>query len=227
MSIIKYTFKKAVNKYKFLYFITQKIKRIGKNFKSPISGINNIINNKGVLINVKYNIRGNNNSVTIMHGALISDTTIYMRGNNHSLKIGENVAYRGGCIWFEDENCSITIGKNTVIESAHLAVTEPNKSIIIGTDCLFSSNIEFRTGDSHSIIDIETKKRINMAQNIEVGNHVWIGAQAVILKGVHIGNNSIVGIRSIVTKNIPNNVVMAGAPAKVIKNDVDWLVERI
>jgi len=92
---------------------------------------------------------------------------------------------------------------------------------------MFFGEIEFRTGDSHSIIDNETKKRINMAQNIEVGNHVWIGARSIILKGVSIGNNSIIGTNSIVTKNIPSHSVAAGIPAKVVKNNIDWVRTRI
>jgi acetyltransferase-like isoleucine patch superfamily enzyme len=152
---------------------------------------------------------------------------IYIRGNNHKLKIGENCQYKGGTIWFEDNYCEIEIGQKTTIESAHLAVTEPNKKITIGEDCMFSYAIEFRTGDSHSIIDNETKKRINLAQNIVVGNHVWIGAHSIILKGVNIGNNSIIGTNSLVTNSIPSNSIAAGIPAKIIKNNVDWDRARI
>ena len=66
-----------------------------------------------------------------------------------------------------------------------------------------------------------------MAQNIVVGNHVWIGARSIILKGVNIGNNSIIGTNSIVTKSIPSHSIAAGIPAKVLKNNVDWVRERI
>ena len=72
---------------------------------------------------------------------------------------------------------------------------------------MFSNDIEFRTGDSHSIVDLDTRKRINYSQNIHVGNHVWIGSRSIILKGVNIGNNSIIGTGSIVTKSIPSYVV--------------------
>lgn len=50
-----------------------------------------------------------------------------------------------------------------------------------------------------------------------VGNNSWVGANAVILKGVHIGNNVIIGAGSVVTKDIPSNCIAAGIPAKVIK----------
>jgi acetyltransferase-like isoleucine patch superfamily enzyme len=206
--------------------IKPKLQKIIRNM-FPVRGKNNIIINKGTLFNVKYDIIGDNNVIEISKGAVLSNMMIFMRGNNHHLKIGEYVKYKRGSVWFEDENCVIEIGEKTTIESAHLAVTEPKRKIIIGYDCMFSNSIEFRTGDSHSIIDNETKKRINFAQDIIVGNHVWIGANSIILKGAKIGDNSIVGINSIVTKAFPNNSIVSGIPAKVIKDKVDWVRERI
>lgn len=82
----------------------------------------------------------------------MSDLNFYIRGNNHKLKIDKNCHIKGGSVWIEDYLCQLEIGQNTTIESAHFAITEPFKSIIIGEDCMFSSKIEFRTGDSHSVM---------------------------------------------------------------------------
>lgn len=133
----------------------------------------------------------------------------------------------GGSLRFEDDNCKIIIGDNTSVGSAHISATEPDKSIIIGSDCLFSYNIELRTGDSHSIIDLNTDKRINYAKDIVIGNHVWIGALSIILKGVQIGDNSIIGTNSLVTSIIPGNSLAVGVPARVVKENVGWKSERI
>lgn len=85
-------------------------------------------------------------------------------------------------------------------------------------NCLFSSNIIFRTSDSHSIIDCKAKERINQGKNITIGAHVWLSHEVNILKGVTIGgNNSIIGTKSLVTKNIPANSIAVWMPAKVIK----------
>lgn len=92
---------------------------------------------------------------------------------------------------------------------------------------MFSYEVEVRTGDSHSIIDKHTKKRLNYAKNIEIGNHVWVGAHTKILKGVIIGDNSIVGLGSIVTKSVGSSVIVAGMPAKTVREDISWLRERI
>ena len=224
---MKSRIKDLVKNNMFLLNIVLRLQRIGTKFKKSVIGKGNKIKNRGVTINVKYDIIGNHNLVIIEHGAIMSNMTIFIRGDHHQLIIGKKVQFSGGSVWFEDHHCIIEIGENTTIESAHLAITEPNKKITIGNDCMFSSHIEFRTGDSHSILDTVTNERINYAQNIEVGNHVWIGAHTIILKGVNIGNNSIIGTKSIVTKDIPSNVIAAGVPAKALKNNIDWVRERI
>ncbi|MGS0525300.1 hypothetical protein ACU8V7_09025 [Zobellia nedashkovskayae] len=85
--------------------------------------------------------------------------------------------------------------KNSTFEDTHLAVTEPSSKVTIGVDCMFANTIDIRTGDSHSIIDIKSNKRINYAKNIIIGNHVWVGAHSSILKGATIADNSIVATR--------------------------------
>lgn len=224
---MKGNIKAIIKNNRFLYILARRYQRFSNKYKKPILGKNNIISNKGVMLNVKYDIVGDNNVVEVMQGAVLSDMMIYMRGNNHTFKVGAFSSFNGGVVWFEDNNCEIEIGDKTDIASAHLAVTEPNRKIIIGKDCMFSSLIECRTGDSHSIIEKGTKKRINYAEDIVVGNHVWIGKHSIILKGVTIGDNSIIGTSSLVTKNVPNNCVAVGVPAKVVKENVDWLTERI
>lgn len=159
--------------------------------------------------------------------AIIENFKIYIRGSNHNLFVGKHCALSGGSFWFEDNNCIIKIGENTTFVNAHIAVTENGKSIEIGNDCMLAYDIEIRTGDSHSIIDVNTDNRINHAQNVKICDHVWIGADVKILKGVSIGKNSIIGTGSIVTNSIPDNCVAAGIPAKIIRNNVTWERERI
>ena len=208
-------------------YVKTQIRSIKAKYRNPVRGNSNVIRNKGILTNCVYDIEGNNNLVEIMPGAVLSNMRIFMRGDNHILRIGERCHLKGGDFYFEDNDCKVEIGKNTTVESAHFAVTEPGKSITIGEDCMFSTNIEFRTGDSHSIIDNTTKMRINYAKDIHVRNHVWIGANAIILKGVTLGNDCIVGTGSLVTTDVPDNCVAAGIPSKVIKENINWLKKRI
>ena len=61
-----------------------------------------------------------------------------------------------------------------------------------------------------------------MTAPISIGNHVWIGAGATILKGVTIGDNAIIGAGSVVTKDVPPNTIVAGNPAHIIRQRIEW-----
>ncbi len=200
--------------------------------RKNIRGLSNIVRidtSKVVpfLSNVIFDINGNDNIVVIKSGTQIHNTKISIRGSRHKLVIEENCIIKGGCLWFDDYDCQITIGNGTVIGEAELGVTEPNSSITIGQDCMMAYGIEMRTGDSHSIIDLASNERINHAQSVTIGNHVWIGRHVQILKGVSIGSNSIIGIRSVVTKDVSENSIAVGVPARVSKSGVTWIFEKI
>ena len=108
----------------------------------------------------------------------------------------------------------------------HLACTE-SKTIKVDNDCLFSSEIVFRTGDSHSLVDMEGN-RVNPAADIEICDHVWMGYRVLINKGVFVAPDNMIGTGAIVTKRFEeSNTVIAGVPAKVIKKDTNWLSKRI
>ena len=64
-------------------------------------------------------------------------------------------------------------------------------------------------------------KKVN-TKAIVIGDHVWIGKNVTILKGVKIGNNAIIAAGSIVTKDVPNNTLFGGNPAVIISEGVDW-----
>ena len=130
-------------------------------------------------------------------------------------------------IHIEDDNGAILIGKNTTIAGfTHLACIE-GTSITIGEDCMFSKDITFRTGDSHSIVD-EEGRRINPSKDIFIGNHVWVGNRVIVTKGSYVSDNSIIGTGSIVSKVFEEpNIIIAGVPAKKVKEKVNWLRTRI
>ncbi|MCD7973512.1 MAG: acyltransferase [Candidatus Azobacteroides sp.] len=212
--------------YRFFKNIAVKYKSYFSKYKKKVRGKNNSLIRNDTEVNVKFDIVGNNNTIHIHKGAFLSNLLIYMRGDNHQLEIGENCRFKG-CCWFEDNNCKIIISSGTTIESADFAVTEPGKKITVGKNCMFSYAIELKTGDSHSIIEKETNKRINYAKDIYIDDHVWIGAHATILKGVRIEKDAIVGAYSVVTKDIPAGCIVAGNPAKIVKDNIYWKSERI
>lgn len=91
-----------------------------------------------------------------------------------------------------------------------------SKSITIGDDTIFANRCVIRDSDIHSI-----DGSVNTAP-IVIDNHVWVGTNSIILKGVTIGDGAVIGAGSVVTKNVPPNCLAAGNPAKVIKKNISW-----
>jgi acetyltransferase-like isoleucine patch superfamily enzyme len=85
--------------------------------------------------------------------------------------------------------------------------------ISIGEGTMIGPHVIIAT-DNHDL----QNKMILACKSVEIGNNVWIGAGARILPGVHIGDNAVVGAGAVVTKNVEANTVVAGVPAKYIKN---------
>ncbi|GAB6012659.1 acyltransferase [Viscerimonas tarda] len=194
--------------------------------KNAIKGSNNKIVNRGRFYKVNKKIFGDNNYVEVDELSALSDVNIMIRGNNNRITIGKSTNING-TLWIEGSNCHITIGNRVTVINASFTVTEDNLAITVGDSCLFSYGIEVRTSDSHSIIDLASKERINRGESIEIGNHVWVGVKTMLLKGVKIGDDSVIGAQSLVTKDVPANSIAAGNPAKVVKSDITWDINQI
>ena len=88
--------------------------------------------------------------------------------------------------------------------------------VTIGDDCFIGPNVSIYTA-CHSTDPVERNSRREWAEPVSIGNNVWIGGSVTILPGVTIGDNTTIGAGSVVTKDIPANVVAAGNPCKVIR----------
>ncbi len=184
---------------------------------------NNIVcfKNKTLLKNSNVIIEGSNNILYINKETLLTNSYIKIEGNNNRISIGSNCCLKNLIIDMKNENSVIKIGDKTTIEEARVTSFEPYK-IEIGKDCMFSADIVIMNTDVHRIYDVDTKLKTNEGKSISIGNHVWLGMRAVILKGVNIGDNSIVAAGSIVTKDVKANTIVSGSPAKQIKENKNW-----
>lgn len=89
------------------------------------------------------------------------------------------------------------------------------RSIVIGDNCMFANEAFVSDADWHGLYD--RSQSVGNAEPVILGNNVWIGDRAMVFKGVTIGDNSIVGAGSVVLKDVPPNVCVAGNPAQVVK----------
>lgn len=196
--------------------------------KFRIKGCNNTLNfNSANLTGTHFDVVGNNINIQIGDGSKLTGLLVYIRGDNHTVQIGRKCRFRrGGEIWMENINGVVSIGNITTVEEVHFASTEGGE-IIVGNDCMLANDIDIRTGDSHSIISNDSGERINHAQDVNLKDHVWVGAHVRILKGTTIGKGSIIATSSVVSRSVPAGVISAGVPNKTIKNNIRWDRERL
>ena len=186
-----------------------------------------IICNGAALYKCRFHCAGKNYSIVVSEGAILRNCKFKIKGNNNVIEIGDSVSIKDGEFWIEEDGNRIEVGaRSSLCGKIHLACTE-GTCIKIGESCLFSSEIVIRTGDSHSVLNLEGH-RINHAQDVNIDNHVWVGQRVCITKGTHISSNSVVGTGAVCTKSIEeSNVVIAGVPAQIVKRNVTWCNERI
>lgn len=95
-----------------------------------------------------------------------------------------------------------------------------NSHIKIGNGCIIAMGTVIRDNDG-GIHIIKTPNYVN-SRPIVIGNHVWLGENVMILKGVTIGEGSVIAAGSLVTKDIPPHCLAMGAPAKVVRENIEW-----
>jgi maltose O-acetyltransferase len=136
-------------------------------------------------------------------------------------KVGKNVWVEGP--FFCDYGVNITIGSGTFV-NANAVFLDCNK-IEIGENVLIGPSVQIYTA-SHPLsaserithdFESDTSRYKTFALPVKIGNKCWIGGGSIILPGVTIGNNVTVAAGSIVTKDIPDNVLVLGSPAAIIK----------
>lgn len=130
---------------------------------------------------------------------------------------GDLILYEGVCVRIT-EGAKCTFGHHTYLNRS--TSIDCTLEISIGDYCAISDNVQILDSDFHTI----THDGISSigSRPIHIGNHVWIGRSAIILKGVTIGDGAIIGAGSVVTRDVPPRCLAVGNPARVIKENVEW-----
>jgi len=110
----------------------------------------------------------------------------------------------------------VEIGAKTVLGQE--CTISAYERVRIGEQCVIADRAMFIDFD-HGVVEVERPIRLQgiYTRPVEVGSNVWIGYGACILRGVHVGDNAIVGTNAVVTKDVPANAVVAGVPARVVR----------
>jgi acetyltransferase-like isoleucine patch superfamily enzyme len=144
--------------------------------------------------------------------------------NKGKIEIGDNVSlnsfpngelYKTG-LFAHLKQSQIRIGNKCDLNGT---IIHSRNSVTIGDNCLFGPGVIILDNDSHNTSTDPFQRRTgNIADTpVVIGNNVWVGMRSIIMKGVHIGDNSIIASGSVVTKSVPSNQLYGGNPAVFIK----------
>lgn len=137
---------------------------------------------------------------------------------NNGLK-GNPIGRPQRCVLFVDRNAILTIGKNVGMSSTAIIC---HKNIVIGDCVKIGGGVCIYDTDFHSLDSSVRNSNKDLLEKkckeVVIKDNVFIGAHSTILKGVTIGENSIIGACSVVSKSVPNNQIWAGNPATFIRN---------
>lgn len=186
--------------------------------------INKIERKSKIICLKKSNFQLAKSSKIILNGTLMfSDNDINGSTRQSNLRMDKNsileirkffsVYYGADIILFE--GAKLKLGSGFFNSNIKIRCHE---RIEIGEDVAISHDVTIMDSDAHEGLWDGYEK----TKPIKIGNHVWIGTRVIILKGVTIGDNAIIAAGSVVTKDIPNNTIVAGVPAKVIKTNINW-----
>ena len=146
----------------------------------------------------------------------------YVNISGPNIVIGDSVTMIGESdnpvsigVWGREQGLgSITIGKAALLSPG--TRISASDEIVIGDSVMIANGVYITDSDWHDVYD--RTERSEKITPVHIENNVWLGDGVKVLKGVRIGENSIVGAGAIITRDVPPNVVVAGNPAKIVKH---------
>lgn len=192
-------------------------------------------------------VEGDDNRIELAAGAVVGPDdplrpapVLEIHGSRNQVSIGTRALANmqvkldgDDCRLHIDADCNLTfnanlraagaihVGQGTTMVKASLQVHETG-SITIGKDCMISTLVYLSVSDIHPIYDRDTGERLNPAASVQIGDHVWLGLRSMIMKGADIGSGAVVAAAAVVSGKVPPNTIVAGTPARVVRENVEW-----
>jgi acetyltransferase-like isoleucine patch superfamily enzyme len=149
---------------------------------------------------------------------------VRIRKSGGSIAVGNFVRFEEGCkiavVSRESTRASLTIGAFSTIGARTLI--NVMQQVTIGDHCLIAWDCDIMDTDFHHIDIGDDAPALPRTAPVRIGNNVWVGAHSIILKGVTIGDNSVIAAGSVVTRDVPGNSLAGGNPARVIRPIKGW-----
>jgi acetyltransferase-like isoleucine patch superfamily enzyme len=135
-----------------------------------------------------------------------------------TLEINGHVSFLKGTKIDVEPNALLSIGDGSSI--GEQSKIKCSRRINIGKNCAISWNVNITDTDGHELTG--GSARNEKTKEITIKDNAWIGFNSIILKGVTIGSNSVIGAGTVVTKDTPDNSLVAGNPGRLIKTGISW-----
>jgi acetyltransferase-like isoleucine patch superfamily enzyme len=154
----------------------------------------------------------------IVHGAVKVRAQRGVVRLGHLCEIHERVVL--SAMGAEGDRALLSIGEFTSIWYG--TVISAKHAITIGSHCAISWNCTIVDDDMHEMLGAEGGEDAPRDPAVHIGDHVWIGAAAMVLKGVTIGEDAVVAAGALVTRDVPPRTLVAGVPAKPVRTIAGW-----
>lgn len=147
---------------------------------------------------------------------------IHFQGSGNFCVIGEQIQWPNLIdVRFSSDEGTLLWGRGATSNGTEVIFEGKGRSVIVGDDCMFARGTSVRTSDLHAIYDA-SDKLLNPQADVTIAEHCWIGLDAIISKGVHVGRGSIIGARAVVTRSVADRDLVTGIPAKPVRHQVRW-----
>lgn len=172
----------------------------------------------------RIQVSGIDNSITVTN-AIVSDSIISITGDHNKIILNDGVSLRKATIIVRGNHCNIFIGRNTTFGGIRIINVGSECAIEIGEGCLFADHIELWTSDTHPIYN-ENNEIINHEESIIIEDKVWVGSHVTILKGILIGEGSVIGMGTMVTRDILPHTINVGNPNRTVREGISWSLSK-
>lgn len=152
---------------------------------------------------------------------------IRFEGSDNLAICGDGIQWAQITIRFISRDAVVCLGHGSIYNGTAIIAEGDGCGVEIGRECLFAPGTTIRTSDLHGMYDIASGAWLNQPRPVVIEPHTWLGQDVLVLKGAHIGGGSVIAARAVVNSAVPRFAVVAGTPARAVREGVCWSLDRL